>query len=79
MAKVAKKFESWQPPAGLTVEGNWSDGGATGFILVSTDDYSLVAELMGQFSEILSYAVHPVIPSEQVAPAALRGVEWAMK
>ena len=27
----------------------------------------------------LVYAVHPVIPSEQAAVAALRGLDWAME
>ena len=73
---LLKKFQSWSPPAGLTVEGIWTSG-AHGFVLVNTDDYTLATELMAQFSTINTWDVHPVVPAEDLVPAMLRGLEWA--
>lgn len=73
---VLKKFQSWQPPKGLTVDGIWTSG-ANGFILVTTDDYTLAGELMAQFSTVNTWDVHPVVTAEALVPAMLRGLEWA--
>ena len=76
MAALIKKFQSWQPPAGLTMEGNWNNGRG-GYALVSTDDYTLVGEVLAQFQGGLSFVVDPVTPVEDMVPALLRGAEWA--
>ncbi len=74
---ILTKFQSsWQPPKGLTVEGIWTSG-PHGFVLVTTDDYSLAAELMAQFSVFNSWVAYPVLPAEDLVPAMLRGYEWA--
>lgn len=75
---ITKKFQSWQVPEGLKVEGNWYTGPA-GFTLVSADDYGSVLEAVAQFSEVLSFEVYPVIPAEQAPARILRGLEWATK
>ena len=38
---LVKKFQSWQPPDGLKVDGLWNSG-ARAYALFSTDDYTLV-------------------------------------
>ena len=46
---ITKKFASWQPPNGLTVDGLWHSG-AHAYALFSTDDYTLVGEVLKRFS-----------------------------
>ncbi len=75
VAAVLKKFQSFQPPAGLTMEGNWSNGAGRGYGLVSTDDYTLVGEVLARFSSVFDFRVDPVVSTDQMTPATLRGLE----
>ena len=75
-AALARKFQSWQPPDGLTMEANWNSGNR-GYALVSTDDYTLVGEVLTQYSGVFSFVVDPVVPVEDMVPATLRGADWA--
>ena len=75
-AALTRKFQSWQPPDGLTMEGNWNSG-IGGYALFSTDDYTLVGEVLAQFQGCFSFVVDPVTPVEDMVPASLHGAEWA--
>ena len=75
---ITKKFQSWQPPSGIKVDGMWHSG-AHAYALFSTDDYTLVGEVLGQYSAIFNWAVEPVVATQDMAPAMLRGTEWAVK
>ena len=76
MAALTRKFQSWQPPDGLTMEANWNSGYG-GYTLMSTDDYTLMGEVLAQYSGVFSFAVDPVSPVEDMIPATLRGLDWA--
>ena len=76
-AAMLKKFQSWEPPDGLTVEGNWTRGGGRFYSLIKTDDPTLVVEVTAQFSKVLDFHVDPIVPVEDALPAMLRGAEWA--
>ena len=75
-AALNRKFQSWQPPDGLTMEGNWNSG-TGGYALVSTDDYTLMGEVLAQYSRVFRFTVDPVSPVEDMVPATLRGLDWA--
>ena len=74
---ITKKFASWQPLNGLTVDGLWHSG-AHAYALFSTDDYTLVGEVLGQYSTVFNWAVEPVVATQDMAPAMMRGAEWAV-
>ncbi len=74
---IVKKFQSWQPPDGLTADGIWNSG-ARAYALFSTDDYTLVGEVLAQYQALFTFTVDPVVPAEEMAPAMLRGAEWAV-
>ena len=76
VAALLRKFQSWQPPAGITMEANWHNGQG-GYALFRTDDYTLLGEVLAQYSGCFTFATDPVIPAEDMVPAALRGLEWA--
>ena len=78
VAALLRKFQSWQPPDGITMEGNWSNGCFGGYALVRTDDYTLVGEVASQYSGAFSFTVEPVTPVEDMVPAQLRGTDWAV-
>ena len=73
---ITKKFQAWEPADGLTVEGMWHSG-AHAYALFSTDDYTLVGEAIAQYSSVFTFAVEPVVSTRDMAPAMLRGSEWA--
>ena len=73
---LGKKFQSWQPPDGLQVDGLWNSG-ARAYALFSTDDYTLVGEVIAQYQAVFNFTIDPVVPAEDMAPAMLRGSEWA--
>ena len=75
-AALLRKFQSWQPPDGITMEGNWNSGYG-GYALFRTDDYTLMCEVLSQYSGGFTFAIDPVIPVEDSAPAAIRGFDWA--
>ena len=76
---LTKKFQSsWQPPKGLTVDG-LGHSGAHAYGLFSADDYTLVAEVMGQYAPVFNWTVEPVVATQDLAPAFMRGLEWATK
>ena len=77
MAALTRRFQSsWQPPDGLTMEGNWNSGNG-GYVLFRTDDYTLVGEVLAQYSGVFRFAVDPVTPVEDMVPSTLRGADWA--
>ena len=76
MTAILRKFQSWQPPDGVTMEANWNNGHG-GYALFRTDDYTLVGEVLGQYSGVFTFAVDPVTPVEDMVPATLRGADWA--
>jgi hypothetical protein len=78
VAALTRKFQSWQPPDGITMEGNWSNGYSGGYALFRTDDYTLVGEVASQYSGVFSFTVDPVTPVENMVPAQLRGTDWAV-
>ena len=76
IAALTRKFQSWQPPAGITMEANWHNGQG-GYALFRTDDYTLVGEVMAHNSGCFTCTTDPVTPAGDMVPAALRGLEWA--
>ena len=76
MAAITRRFQSWQPPDGITMEGNWNNG-VGGYVLFRTDDYTLMGEVLAQYSGVFTFTVDPVTPVEDMVPATLRGCDWA--
>ena len=66
----------------VATAGRHHDGGQLaqrqgGYALFRTDDYTLLGEVLAQYSGCFTFATDPVIPAEDMVPAALRGLEWA--
>ncbi len=76
LARIIEKFATWSPPEGVEVHGIWSSADKN-WALVETDDFTKVAEIVGQFSAGLDLTVHPVVMAEESAPAIGRGLAWA--
>ena len=76
LAALTRKFQSWQPPDGITMEANFNNGHG-GYALFRTDDYTLVGEVLAQYSGVFTFSVDPVAPVEDMVPAVLRGTDWA--
>ena len=79
--KFLKKFQSWEPPAGVKIEGMWSGGpggSGAGFAIVSADDFGAILEFCAQTSGIVTqqiYSVAPTTPEDLARQMA--GLEWA--
>ena len=59
------------------METNWSNGQGGGYALFRTDDFTLLGEVLSQYSGVFTFVVDPVMPVEDMIPANLRGLDWA--
>ena len=68
--RVSRFLETGAPaPQGVEIHGRWFTAShSKGFMLVETDDPTLLFKFVSEWADIIDFVIEPVVTDEQAAP-----------
>ncbi len=67
-------YQTWSPPAGLTIQGQWVTPDGQDFVLVEADSVEVVSEGAANWAPFIDYTIHAIATAEAALPAIARAV-----